>query len=257
MNILGKIDAAIYRAERFLAATLFLFMSLVMFANVMQRVFSRTEGRLSAAFLAILGRLGLEADPAVIHGPVSLALNLALTLVLAYGALRTIKKKDQPQLVKFSKRASLLFAAAVTAGLALLIKGILLAFPNGVVWAPPIALSSMLWVGFIGASMATYEKRHLALEMGEKIWPQSVVPIVRGLALVATAGLCIFLLLLACLSIQDHFRGWLVNHLVGNLDPTPIPRWCVFLIFPYTFVVMILRFLGQVASREVTGEKVS
>jgi TRAP-type C4-dicarboxylate transport system permease small subunit len=60
---------------------------------------------------------------------------------------------------------------------------------------------------------------------------------------------------LAVLSIRDHLAGWTVNHLAGNLLPTDIPKWVVFLILPYTFVVMTLRFAG-LAFGALRGESV-
>ena len=40
----------------------------------------------------------------------------------------------------------------------------------------------MMWVALLGASMATYERSHLALEMGEKIWPQKWLRYVKAVA---------------------------------------------------------------------------
>lgn len=242
-NALRKLDHAVYRVERAVAGALFLFMALVMFASVLHRIYSREEGRLSSALLALLRALGFSPDPATIHGPVSAALNLAIAFGLAYGALRTMKLARPP-----SRRRAAAMAAGIAAALGMFVKGILVALPNGLDWANVVALACMLWVGFLGASIATYEKKHLALEMGEKIWPPSLLPYVGGLAKVATAGLTVFLLYLAVISLRDHYAGWIVNHLAGNLLPTSIPKWAVFVIFPYTFVVMSLRFLGGAVS---------
>ena len=233
---LRRIDALLYKSERVLAGALFLCMALVMFSSVTHRVFSREEGRL-AGMLA--GLLGVTVDKATLDGPATVALNLLLTFAFSYAALRTVKR-NKP----FSAGQALGLSLVATLVLAGVVKLLLVALPNGIVWGPVIALCCMLWVGFLGASIATYEKRHLALEMGEKIWPERSMPYVRALAMLAAALFSAFLVALSVISIRDHYAGWDVNPLAGNLLPTQIPKWVVFLIFPYTFVVMTLRFAG-------------
>jgi TRAP-type C4-dicarboxylate transport system permease small subunit len=239
MTLLRKADAALYRAERLLAGALFLFMSFIMFASVTHRVFSREEGRLAVLVGDLLAGLGVTLDQATLHGPVSAGLSFVLGLLFSYAALRTMKR-DEP----ISAGKALGYALVITAVGAGVIQFLLWALPNGLVWGPVMALASMLWVSFLGASIATYEKRHLALEMGEKIWPEKMMPAVRSLGMLATALFVGFLLALAFVSIADHHAGWVVNHLAGNLLPTEVPKWVVFLIIPYTFGIMTLRFLG-------------
>ncbi len=244
---LRRIDALLYKSERVLAGALFLGMALVMFASVTHRVFSREEGRLAGMVASLVG---VELDKATLDGPATIALNVLLTFGFSYAALRTIQRAKP-----FGAGQALGLALGATVLLAVLVKVLLVALPNGVVWGPVVALCCMLWVGFLGASIATYEKRHLALEMGEKIWPERTMPYVRALAMLAAALFSAFLLALSVLSIRDHYAGWDVNPLAGNLLPTQIPKWVVFLIFPYTFLVMTLRFAG-IANGALHGESV-
>ena len=250
MSLLRKADAALYRAERIVAGLLFLVMALVMFASVTHRVFSREEGRLSQILARLLAALGVTLEPATVNGPLSAGLNVFLTFLLCYAALRTMKRAEP-----LPAGRALAYAAGAALALAALVKLLLWALPNGIVWGSVVALACMLWVGFLGASIATYEKRHLALEMGEKIWPERAAPYVRSVGMFVTALFCLFLVALAVLSIRDHLAGWTVNHLAGNLLPTDIPKWAVFLILPYTFVVMTLRFVG-LALGALRGESV-
>jgi TRAP-type C4-dicarboxylate transport system permease small subunit len=122
---------------------------------------------------------------------------------------------------------------------------LLTALPNGLVWGPAVSLACMLWVGFLGASLATYDKKHLALEMADKIWPASWQRGVKSLAFALTAAGVALVLWLAWLSINDHYSAWLVNPLTGQLLPTEIPKWTVFTVLPWTFAVMTLRLLGE------------
>jgi TRAP-type C4-dicarboxylate transport system permease small subunit len=245
MTSLRTIDRAVYRAEQFVAGVLFLAMSFLMFASVTHRVFSRREGRLSGAAMDILARFGVNVEPSFGHETLGPLLNFGVALGFIYLAERTRKRP-----VANSRAKSFVIALLLTLLLGLVIKSVLIAFPNGLVWGPVASLCCMLWVGFLGASLATYERGHLALEMGDKIWPKAVALHVKRLCLIVTALFCLFLFVLAALSIVDHHRSWLVNHLAGALMPTSIPKWVVFLILPYTFAIMTLRFAGAVASPE-------
>ncbi len=239
---LGRVDRALARVERWLAGGLFLAMVLVVATSVIHRVFSREEGRLSTLLLGLLKRLGVEADPAVVHGTGSLAINLSLGALAATMAARTLKPDG-------AARALAGVAALIWAGGVGLVAAILALFPNGLVFGPAVALACMLWVGFLGASIATHEKRHLALEVADKIWPAPAQRWVQGIAGLLTAILCAFLTALTAISLSAHHATWTINPLAGRLLPTEIPNWTVFLVLPYTFAVMTMRFAGAGVSR--------
>jgi TRAP-type C4-dicarboxylate transport system permease small subunit len=214
-----------------------------MLVNVLLKVYAPPEGRLSLRFLKTLQAFGMSPDPAVIHGPVSLALNLLICFLLCWAALRTMKS-DRP----LSTPKAMGLAAVATAVLAGVMKLLLVLLPNGVIWAPRAALASMLWIGLLGASVATFDKRHLALEMGDKIWPKSALRWVKALALLSAAALCLFLLVLSIVSIEEHYGRWLVNRVAEgeNLSSElQLPKWVLLLVLPYTFTVMTLRLGAQ------------
>lgn len=248
--LLAAADRAVYAAERVLAGGLFLAMVLVMALSVIHRVFSREEGRLSTALLHIGRAMGHDLDPAFAHGSLSMGVQWVLAFLVALLAVRT-RLAVKPPADATTQHAdppappwprSLGLAVLVAAGLAASVWAVLALFPNGLVWGPAVALACMLWVGFLGASLATRDKKHLALEMGEKLWPARVLPYSKAVAALLTGLLCGFLSWLAWLSLQGHLTTWQVNPLAGQLLPTEIPKWAVFTILPYTFGIMALRF---------------
>ncbi len=239
---IGRADRALWRVERWLAGGLFLAMVLVVATSVIHRVFSREEGRLSTLLLNVLQRLGVAADPATVHGSGSLAINLSLGGLAAVMAARTLKPSGTAR--ELAGVAALIWAGGVG-----LVAAILALFPNGLVFGPAVALACMLWVGFLGASIATYEKRHLALEVADKIWPAPAQRWVQGVAGLLTAILCALLTALTAISLSGHHATWTINPLAGRLLPTEIPNWTVFMVLPYTFAVMSLRFTGAGVSR--------
>ncbi len=252
-RLLRQIDEQLCRGEKLVAGSLFLLMSFVMLAAVVADIFSRAEGRLSliAIHLVNLFGAGVDVHSHVWHHDLSPYLNVVVTFLLVYAGLRTMVREPQLTRPQAAGRA-VVITGVLSVGILLLEK----IFPNGVVWGADVALACMLWVGFLGASIATQQKRHLALEMGEKIWPKAIARYVRALAMLATAGMCVFLLYLSWISLRDHYGVWHKEWAAGNPVPTgerlsgantKIPVWLVFAIFPYTFIVMGLRFVGLAA----------
>ena len=246
-----KVDDLVYRAERNVAWVIFLTMASVMFVYATQRIFSRPEGRLSTLLLYALDAMGLSPDPTFVHGSVSLTLNVLIAFGLSYVAMRTrVEDKKKPRSVPFD----LARAAGITALMTGFIVSILAIFPNGLAWGPKVTLCLLLWVGFIGASMSAFEKRHLAVEIGEKIWPPSLAGPMKRLSFVCTTVFCAFIFTLAVQSVSLYRDDWIQsNGLAGLIDTTSIPRWVVLLVLPYSFGMMGLRFALQIFTKLDAG----
>ncbi len=215
--LIRKIDEIWFRAERYLCGGMFLLMGLLVFVAVVRDIFgTRHEWT-----------------------------DLIILYAFALAAVRTRVPSEGKQ------RPSWLAAAGIALGLTVAIAALVELYvrnlPGGFVWAGEVALGLMLWVAFLGASMATYEKAHLALEFGEKIWPKRVLHIVRALAHAVTSACCIGLLLLSIHSLREHHAAWeAAGHHGSTLQTLDwVPLWAVFLIFPYVFIAMTVRLLAQ------------
>lgn len=240
MRAIDRLDAAIARGERALCGALFVAMIACMATNVVQRVFSRPEGRLSAGALAIGRAFGAQWDPAIVHGPGSTAINLAIGLAAALLAVRTSgwsRGWTWPRAI-----GAAIALTAVGAGLVALVLWLL---PNGLVWGPAMALAGMLWTGFLGASVATHEKKHLALEIADKIWPLRAQRYVKAIALCSTAAACAVVCALSWHSIRDHLDTWLADPQAGILLPTAVPKWILLGVLPISWSIITLRIAGE------------
>ncbi len=216
ISALERLDGGIVRAERAVVAVLLAVMGLVVFLDVVHRVSTRTGSLLAhPAFVAVAA------------------------MVVAVLAFRT-------------RAASNAVGKGVAVGLA--VAGAQFAFvrlvPNGLVWSQSLALGLTLWLGTLGASLAAYERRHLALDVGSKIWPPSLAPKIAAFGHVLTAAFCLVILFFSVRSIlgfedsgshvPGHFDVWKGG--AGMLAGTPIPKWAVFLSIPYGMVVLAFRF---------------
>ena len=64
--------------------------------------------------------------------------------------------------------------------------------PNGLIFAQRLALALLLWTAMLGCSMATYTRRHIALQAIQKIVPDEKLRAHSSLSLLLAADLPAF-----------------------------------------------------------------
>lgn len=210
--LIRKIDDVWYRIERAVCATLFLAMGLLVFAAVVTETFGTRREWSDIVILFGVCLLGVRtrAVKAGERRP-SWPVSLAIAAVLAAAVVGAV----------------LLYVRWATGG-------------GGFIWAQKLTLVMMIWVALIGASMATYERSHLALEMGEKVWPVRWRRFVKAAAHGVTAGFCVLCFLLAVHLVQSQAKQGIVIEANRWLS-----LWQAFLVMPYAFAAMAVRFLAQ------------
>ncbi len=209
-------------------------MGLVVFLDVAHRV-SSTRGGLSQ-------RVFGESDAGVVVGGVVV---FAIWVGTVRGALAMRARSVAGVAAAGGVTAWLKAVAIVVAGFVAL-KVFVVVLPNGLVWSKTLGLVLMLWTGLIGASLATHERRHLALDLGSKLWPAKWLPIIQGVGNVVTAVFCAILAVLAVISIKAHFGDWQDTDGAGGIYPDlPVPKWIAFLVMPLGFGLMAARFVAQ------------
>lgn len=217
------------RIERGFVGVAMAIMGLVVFLDVAHRVAASRGG--------LTQRVFGDSDAGVVASAVVIG---AVWLVAVRGALAMRGEAGGAQ-------AWLKAVAVVAVGYAAL-RLFVWVLPNGLVWSKTLGLVLMLWIGLIGASLATHERRHLALDLGSKLWPPKVLPIVQGVGNVVTALFCLALVVLAIVSIGHHIGDWNDTDGAGGIYPDlPLPKWIAFLVMPLGFTLMAARFLAQAA----------
>jgi TRAP-type C4-dicarboxylate transport system permease small subunit len=83
--------------------------------------------------------------------------------------------------------------------------------------------------------------------MGDKLWPEHLLPWVKKVTHVTVAVFCFGLAILGLLSVVDHYEDWVSGPGAGLIPSIDWPKWLVFAIIPYAFGMMGLRFLGRAA----------
>jgi TRAP-type C4-dicarboxylate transport system permease small subunit len=241
---LRALDKAVYRIERSIVVWSLLVMVVVVFLDVVHRAFSDPDSEMAAWIIKVINFAGgsVDADSSAaksIHDAAPAGL-VATMVWLTYFGFRSAKR-DTPLAVG----RALGYALGTVFGAGLLIKGLLAAFPNGFIWSQPFALILLLWVGFLGASMCTYEGKHLRVEAVQRYLPERFKP---GLALVSGLATAMFLLFLTYASfdyVLFHYSEWIETEYRGGMfKGVDIPRWVGFMALPISFLTMAARFLA-------------
>ena len=108
-------------------------------------------------------------------------------------------------------------------------------FSTGITWADPLVRNLVLWVGFVGAAIATKEGRHITIDVLPQWVPQQGKVIIGGIIQLFAAFICGLLTFAAVKFVRNEA-------LLGSITFLGIPAWVPQMILPVTFGIMALRF---------------
>ncbi len=250
------LDRIVYRAERAVVVVCLLVMVTVVFLDVVHRTFADPDSAFAEWVVAVARFLGASMAPdAALTRAVTAGVPYGLGLFgvwLAYFGFRSARRT-----VPLSSRRALAYGVATVLGLWLLVHVAIWVFPHGFVWSQPFALILVLWAGFFGASMCTYENKHLRVEAVQRYLPARIKPALGALSGLLTAAFLVFLAYASLDYVQFHYQEWLETEYKGGMfKGVAVPRWLGFLVLPISFTVMGARFLGA-AIRSIRGEEVA
>jgi TRAP-type C4-dicarboxylate transport system permease small subunit len=111
-----------------------------------------------------------------------------------------------------------------------------LVFHIGFVWADDLLRHLVLWVGFIGASIATKKNKHINIDIFSRTLPLRAKPFVEFIILIFSAVIAFFLFL-AGVNFTKMEREFMEMSVTLK-----IPLWILMLIIPIGFMAMSIRF---------------
>ena len=135
--------------------------------------------------------------------------------------------------IEDSVLAGLLVAMILLAGLQILLRNF---FDAGLLWIDPLLRILVLWLGLLGAAVATRHDRHIRIDLlsprlGAKTerWLSAAVDQVSGWT---------------CLAVAWFSLGWVrLDFAAGLTAFATVPAWLVEAIVPAAFALMGLRFV--------------
>mgnify|MGYP000022367886 FL=1 len=108
-------------------------------------------------------------------------------------------------------------------------------FSSGIAWGDPLVRYLVLWVGFIGASLATREGKHITIEVFSRWLSDRGNHYLRVISNLISTLVCALLV----------FAGWTFvsnEAQMGGTTFLQIPLWIPQIIIPVAFAMMTLRF---------------
>lgn len=247
---LKRLDYAVYRAERALVVASLLIMAIVVFLDVVHRGFGGEASKFAEVGVKVAGLFGMlpaEDAPERVQAVADMTDKLAgispyflfvFFTSLSYFGIRTSKRAEA-----VPPPTAALYAVAGVLATYGLVRLLIWALPNGLIWSQPMSLVLTLWVGFIGASMCTYEKKHLKVEAVQRHIPDKYKPIVGFISHAMTTVACLALLWVSLRYVIFNYGEYVDTEGKGGLvNGWDVPRYQAFAALPVAFGMMSLRF---------------
>ena len=222
------IDDAIYSVEKIVVTVFTAVMVLSVFVAVMWTTLASTESKLAFIFSG-----SDERHPTWAYDFIGLWSGVCILGAFTAMAESSTGKKVGVGVV----------VAIVTTGAGLLLVELL---PNGLIFAQRLALALLLWTAMLGCSMATYTRRHIALQAIQKIVPEDKLKAHSALSLLLAAGFASFLTVVGAeYAVTNYVRWSSSGGISGTFDSIPIPYWTVTASIPFAFALSTVRLLAQ------------
>lgn len=107
---------------------------------------------------------------------------------------------------------------------------------SGIIWGDALLRVLVLWVGLVGAMVASRRGDHINIDLFSRFAGASLQKIIAGVTSLATA-------FIACLLAYQSYRFILMEYEDGLIAFAGIPNWVCEIILPVAFAVIALRYL--------------
>ena len=151
------------------------------------------------------------------------------------------KHKD----MSFTQRAQITLHRledAILVGLLLLMIGMAVTqiflrnlFQAGIVWSDVMVRILVLWVGLIGAMVASRQDNHITIDILDRYMPERVKVYANFVIKLFTALICTIVAYYSLLFVQIEFAD-------GGMAFAQVPTWLCEAIIPFAFTVIALRY---------------
>jgi len=252
----GRLDGAIFKVETLVVVSSLIVMSVLVFTDVTYQLMValdqyRSQGDskgvvISLLLLAFIGgmafastsnlgfSMGKRAGVAAGSTALLTAFAISLTHLESSTVYRFLTVVSAAILFWFywkEGQKKRLVIAAVSMVLVFIACGYL---PTGFSWAQSYSLLLLLWVGFLGASMAARQRRHLRVDLARKLLSPAKLPLFNALSYSAAGIFSAIVFYLSYIYIFDvqstyirplwEFPGWLPSGLKEQVQVWPVPE---------------------------------
>jgi len=127
----------------------------------------------------------------------------------------------------------LLSAMIVLASTQILLRNLL---DSGFIWIDPLLRVLVLWLGLIGATVATRNNRHIRIDLLSKLFSRNTHRLIQSIIGQVSAW--------TCLVVAWYGFKWIqMDYVDGVTSFAGVPAWLLEVIIPVTFALIGLRYL--------------
>jgi TRAP-type C4-dicarboxylate transport system permease small subunit len=108
-------------------------------------------------------------------------------------------------------------------------------FDLGFIWADILVRILVLWVGLMGASLATHQSRHLSIDVVTKFMPKRAAQLLKLLVRIFALVVCILLA-------QASWDYIIMQQESGEASLFGMPIWITEVVIPVAFILIATHF---------------
>ena len=109
-------------------------------------------------------------------------------------------------------------------------------FATGIVWSDILVRILVLWVGLVGAMVASRQGRHINIDIMDRYLSERAKIVVRSVVEVFTAIICLIAAYYSLRFVQMEFS-------IGGRAFAKVPSWLCESIMPFAFMVIAIRYV--------------
>ena len=130
---------------------------------------------------------------------------------------------------------AVLLTTVLLAGIDIIARAV---FESGVIWIPPTLRVLVLWLGLLGAMLATRTHEHIAVDVVGRLAPPRLRNLINAITTLFAAVICALL--------AWHSERFVeLAYEMGDVAFARVPAWPLQIIIPVSFALMALRFFFQ------------
>lgn len=115
-------------------------------------------------------------------------------------------------------------------------------FSAGILWADVLLRNVVLWIALLGASVATRERKHIAIDVVSRFFSLRKRYIIEIVVSAFSVFVCHLLASAAWTFVCDEQAA-------GSVLILDIPTWCFLVIIPFAFYAIAFRFFIRALKR--------
>lgn len=120
-------------------------------------------------------------------------------------------------------------------------------FSGGILWIPPLLRVLVLWIGMLGALMASRQQEHIAVDVLSRMLPAKGKRISSIASSLFTAIICLIVAYHSYLFVVSTFE-------YQDMGFNNIPAWIFQAVIPFAFFMMAIRFFIHSVGYLLSGD---